>query len=79
MRHEKSLFHHNCQLPQYQNICAGIRWLFRKRETAKARLKHDPSWEDVLMEYKGKLKSNSLESKNIRKKIKRLLGELNDK
>jgi hypothetical protein len=62
-----------------KNICAGIRWLFRKRETAKARLKHAPSWEDVLMEYKGKLKSNNLESKNIRKKIKRLIDELNEK
>ena len=61
-----------------KNICAGIRWLFRKRETAKAKLKHDPSWDDVLMEYKGKLKSNTTESKKIRKNIKKFLGELNE-
>ncbi len=62
-----------------KNICAGIRWLFRKREIAKSRLKLEPSWEDVLMEYKGKLKSNTTESKKIRKDIKKFLGELNGK
>jgi predicted nucleotidyltransferase len=36
-----------------KNICAAIRWLFRKRETAKHKLKREPTWEEVLIEYKG--------------------------
>lgn len=62
-----------------KNICAGVRWLFRKRETAKARLKREPSWEEVLMEYKGKLKSKTRESESIRRKIKKFLRELNER
>lgn len=37
------------------NICAGIRWLFRKRELAKAALKREPTWEEVIMNFKGVL------------------------
>jgi hypothetical protein len=62
-----------------KNICAGVRWLFRKRETAGARLKREPSWEEVLMEYKGKLKSKTKESDSIRRRIKKLSGELDEK
>lgn len=35
------------------NICAGVRWLFRKRDIATAKLKHDASWEEAVFEYKG--------------------------
>ena len=35
------------------NIAAGIRWLFRKQETASSRLKRDASWEEAVEEYKG--------------------------
>ena len=38
------------------NICAGIRWLFRKKITATARLKHPATWNDTVAEYKGLLK-----------------------
>lgn len=62
-----------------KNICAGVRWLFRKRETAKARLKHEPDWEDVLMEFKGRLKSKTQETQRIRKEIREYLGILDEK
>lgn len=35
------------------NICAGIRWLFRKRDIATAKLGHWASWEEAVFEYKG--------------------------
>jgi hypothetical protein len=52
-----------------KNISAGVRWLFRKRETAGKRLGRDPSWKEVLMEYKGKLNSRSDESQRISRDI----------
>ncbi|MDD4973849.1 MAG: transglycosylase SLT domain-containing protein [Bacteriovorax sp.] len=60
-----------------KNISAGIRWLFRKREIAKSRLKREPTWEEVLMEYKGRLKSNTKDSQDIRNRIHKFLKELN--
>ena len=62
-----------------KNICAGVRWLFRKRETAKARLKYEPTWEDVLMEFKGRLKSKTVETQKIRAQIQSYLRVLNEK
>ena len=38
------------------NIAAGIRWLFRKRETASARLKRKATWEETVEEYKDYLR-----------------------
>ena len=38
------------------NICAGIRWLFRKKETASARLKRVATWEEAVAEYKSYLR-----------------------
>lgn len=32
------------------NICAGIRWLFRKREILVKRLKRSPTWTEVMIE-----------------------------
>lgn len=34
------------------NICAGVRWLFRKRETAASLLQRKASWEEVVEDYK---------------------------
>lgn len=50
------------------NICAGTRWLFQKKEGAKARYaKIDPdhivTWDDAVAEYKGVL-SGILENKH---------------
>jgi hypothetical protein len=38
------------------NICAGIRWLFRKRDLASNRLKRSATWVEAAEEYKGDLK-----------------------
>lgn len=35
------------------NICAGVRWLFRKKDTASVRLKRIATWEEAVIEYKG--------------------------
>lgn len=34
------------------NICAGIRWLFRKIELAKGKLKREPTWIEAVADYK---------------------------
>jgi hypothetical protein len=34
------------------NICGGIRWLFRKKETAAALLKRPASWDETVEDYK---------------------------
>ena len=35
------------------NICAGIRWLFRKRAIASDLLKRTATWEEAIAEFKG--------------------------
>lgn len=62
-----------------KNICATVRWLFRKRETAKARLKREPTWEEVLMEYKGRLKSRSKDTAEIKEELKNYIDKLEEK
>ena len=37
------------------NICAGVRWLFRKKETASGRLKNKATWINAIEDYKGYL------------------------
>ena len=34
------------------NICGGVRWLFRKRETASWLLKRRATWEETIEDYK---------------------------
>lgn len=50
------------------NICAGIRWLFKKKELASWRLKRDATWEEAVEEYKGVL-AQRLSGKKYNKKI----------
>ena len=38
------------------NIAAGIRWLFRKQETASSRLGREASWYEAVADYKSYLK-----------------------
>jgi hypothetical protein len=40
-------------------IPMSIRWLFRKRETATSKLKRTPDHEELILEYKGMLKSKT--------------------
>lgn len=42
------------------SIPMAVRWLHRKRETAENKLKRVPSHEEIILEYKGLLKSNSV-------------------
>ncbi len=48
---------HNDAFDPSANICAGVRWLFRKKVIAIERLGHAATWEDAIAEYKGILKS----------------------
>lgn len=34
------------------SICAGIRWLFRKKQLAEAKAKRPVSWREAVIEYK---------------------------
>ena len=45
------------------NICAGIRWLFRKREIAEARFGNEISWDKVIFLYKAAHKNPKLMDK----------------
>lgn len=38
--------------PNY-SICAGIRWMYRKKEIAESRAGHPISWREAVIEYKG--------------------------
>jgi hypothetical protein len=38
------------------SICIGVRWLFRKRETACARLHREATWIEAIADYKSYLK-----------------------
>lgn len=40
-------------------IPMGIRWLYRKKDTAKNKLGREPTHEEIILEYKGWLKSKS--------------------
>lgn len=54
------------------NICAGVRWLFQKRYLLAKRLGREPSWIEVIAEYKGlgaQLKKNGEEALNVMKKF----------
>jgi hypothetical protein len=59
-----------------KNICAGVRWLFRKREILKSQIKRDPTWKEVLMGYKGKTTSQTKRNQRIRKDLTDFLKKL---
>ena len=58
-------------------IPMATRWLFRKKETAKNRLKREPNAEELILEYKGLLKSKSAYKDNALKKFRGEYGDLN--
>ncbi len=53
------------------NIAAMTRWIFRKRQTARVKLKREPTLKELLLQYKGVLGQNP---KN--KKVAAILKEL---
>ncbi len=58
------------------NISAGVRWLFRKREISKVKLKREPTWEEVLIDFKGLTTDNSTKAKGIKKELSNYLQKL---
>ncbi len=61
-----------------KNICAAVRWLFRKRDKAEGRLERKPSWEEVLIEYKGRTRSKSKETQDIKARIRGFLKDMGE-
>jgi uncharacterized protein YneF (UPF0154 family) len=57
-------------------IPMGVRWIFRKRATAMNRLKRTPDHEEIILEYKGLLKSDSDYKKAGLKKYREAYVEL---
>ncbi len=55
------------------NIAAGIRWLFRKKETATAKLGREATWEEAIADYKAYL--NDMKKS---KKVPRSMRDLRD-
>jgi hypothetical protein len=58
------------------NISSGVRWLFRKYELTKHKLKRTPTWEEVLLDYKGVLTDKSPKATRIRNDIENYLRAL---
>jgi len=57
-------------------IPMATRWLLRKKETAKDRLKREPTTEELILEYKGLLKSKTRYKENALGKFRKDYGEL---
>lgn len=64
------------------NICAGVRWLFRKKQTATGFLKRKATWEETVEDYKAILEKrihdkpyNKQPMESFRKYYKLLRGE----
>lgn len=59
LRNDKELADHLITLDEDDmldpnlNICAGIRWLFRKKDLLEASTKKPDSWRDAVAKYKG--------------------------
>jgi hypothetical protein len=59
------------------NICAGVRWLFRKREIASiVRLKRQATWLEAAAEFKGDLKGVLNKNKSSQAEVDRFLDYL---
>ncbi|MFZ4404540.1 MAG: transglycosylase SLT domain-containing protein [Pseudobdellovibrionaceae bacterium] len=58
------------------SIPMAIRWLHRKNETAAGKLVRDPDHEEIILEYKGLLKSDSAYKKAGLKKYREDYAEL---
>ncbi|MBL7665008.1 MAG: nucleotidyltransferase domain-containing protein [Bacteriovoracaceae bacterium] len=61
-----------------KNICAAVRWLFRKKDILKKRMKREPKWSEVLIEYKGITNDKSDEALKIKRNLNELLKDINE-
>lgn len=67
---QKDLVDPNASIPM------AIRWLYRKQQTAASKLKRIPTHEDIILEYKGLLKSNSKYKHDGLEKYRRAYADL---
>ncbi len=58
------------------NICAGIRWLFRKHEIASSLLKKTVTWEEAVAEFKGARTATKARASVLMKRFNEKLEEL---
>jgi ribosomal protein S15P/S13E len=58
------------------NICAGIRWLFRKHAIASSRLKRLATWEEAVAEFKGTRTATSARAAELMRRFNKELEAL---
>ncbi len=58
------------------NICAGIRWLFRKHAIASSLLKRTASWEEAVAEFKGARTATKARASVLMKRFSEKLEDL---
>jgi hypothetical protein len=58
------------------NICAGIRWLFRKQAIASSRLKRTATWEEAVAEFKGARTATKARASVLMKRFNEKLEDL---
>ncbi len=58
------------------NICAGIRWLFRKREIASSLLGRAATWDEAIYEFKGVRTATKERGKELMERYNKKLKEL---
>lgn len=58
------------------NICAGIRWLFRKQAIASSLLKRPATWEESVAEFKGARTATKARASVLMKRFNEKLEEL---
>lgn len=58
------------------SVSMGVRWLFRKKELLKSRIKREPTWEETIWEYKGVYNDESKVAGSIKKKVREYYEEI---
>lgn len=58
------------------SVSMGVRWLFRKKELLKSRIKREPTWEETIWEYKGIYNDESKVAGSIKKKVREYYEEI---
>lgn len=58
------------------NICAGIRWLFRKHAIASSLLKRTATWEEAVAEFKGARTATKARASVLMKRFNEKLEDL---
>lgn len=59
------------------SICAGIRWLFRKKELHEAKMKRPTAWLEIIEVYKGANNKSEAARERIMRKFTEYYNEMN--